>query len=142
MISEIRSYFKSVIKEVDQDLRQHDRYFISDDIADTKKEDTYHLHVGLLNTNRQDSDMNGTVNVTLKFWKNGNNDELNRIDAAYCNAIEMQLKLMDQKRLTQIEERFMKAVVGSTIEPKAEENNDNLAEFELQFIVTVGYRSI
>ena len=140
MIPEIRAYFKSVIKEVDSDLKQHDRYFISNDIADSNLEDRYHLLIGALNTNRQDSDMNGTVSVILKFWKNGNNDELNRIDAAYCNAIEMQLKLMDQSRITQ--DDFIKSVIGSTIDPKAEENNDNLAEFELQFIVTVGYKSI
>jgi hypothetical protein len=83
--------------------------------------------------------MNGTVNVTLKFWKNGNNDEIERIDTAYCNAIEMQLKLMQQSRLSQ--DDFMKAVVGTGIEVSPDESNDNLAEFELQFIITVGYKS-
>lgn len=140
MISEIRSYFKSVINEVDSDLREHDRYFISDDIASTTKEDDYHLFIGILNTNRQDIDMNGGFAVTLKFWKNGKNEELEKFDLAYSNAIEMQTKLMDQTRIDQL--KFMKSVVGSTVEPKAGLNNDNLAEFELQFIVTVGYKSI
>lgn len=139
MINEIRSYFKSVINEVDSDLKQHDRYFISDDIADTRLEDTYHLFIGNITTNRQDTDMNGTVNVTLKFWKNGNNDELNRIDTAYCNAIEMQLKLMDQSRLSQ--DDYIKSVVGTNIDVKPDESNDNLAQFELQFSITVGYKS-
>jgi hypothetical protein len=139
MINEIRSYFKSVITEVDSDLKQHSRYFISNDIADTRLEDTYHLFIGNMTTNRQDTDMIGTVNVGLKFWKNGNNDEINRIDTAYCNAIEMQLKLMDQTRLSQND--FMKSVVGINIEVRPDESNDNLAEFELQFIITVGYKS-
>jgi hypothetical protein len=139
MIDEIRSYFKSVISEVDSDLKQHNRYFVSDDIADTRLEDTYHLMIGNMVTNRQDTDMNGTVNVSLKFWKNGNNDEIARIDAAYCNAIEMQLKLMDQSRLSQ--DDFMKSVVGTNIEVTPDESNDNLAQFELQFIITVGYKS-
>lgn len=140
MIDEIRSYFKTVIAEVDSDLKQHDRYFISDDISASNIEDKYHLFIGNMTTNRQDTDMNGTVNVTLKFWKNGNNDEINRIDSAYCNAIEMQLKLMDQSRLSQ--DDFMKTVVGTNIEVRPDETNDNLAEFELQFIITVGYKSI
>jgi len=139
MISEIRSYFKTVIAEVDPDLKQHDRFFVSDDIADTKLEDRYHLFIGTLVTNRQDIDMNGTVNVSLKFWKNGNNDEISRIDTAYCNAIEMQLKLMDQSRLNQ--DDFVKSVVGTNIEVRPDESNDNLAEFELQFSITVGYKS-
>ena len=83
--------------------------------------------------------MNGTFAITLKFWKNGNNDEIENIDKAYCNAIEMQAKLMDQNRLTQLE--FMKSVVGSFIELRPVLSNDNLAEIELQFIVTVGYKS-
>lgn len=139
MISEIRSYFKSVINEVDSDLKAHDRYFISDDIADTNKEDRYHLFIGALTTDRQDIDMVGVFAITLKFWKNGNNDEIARIDQAYCNAIEMQSKLMDQKRVSQLD--FIKSVEGKVVDPKTEENNDNLAEFELQFIVTVGYKA-
>lgn len=139
MIDEIRGFFKTVIKEVDPDLKQHDRYFVSNDIADTKLEDTYHIFIGNMTTNRQDTDMIGTVNVALKFWKNGNNDEINRIDTAYCNAIEIQLKLMDQSRLSQ--DDFIKAVVGTNIEVRPDESNDNLAEFELQFIITTGYKS-
>ncbi len=139
MIGETRTFFKSVIAEVDSDLRQQDRYFISDDIADTRLEDTYHLYIGYLTTSRINTDMNGTLNVSLKFWKNGNNDEINRIDTAYCNAIEMQLKLMDQSRLSQ--DDFIKSVVGTSIEVRPDESNDNLAQFELQFIVTVGYKS-
>lgn len=139
MISEIRTFFKSVINEVDSDLKHHNRYFISDDIADTRLEDTYHLFIGNMTTNRQDTDMNGTLNVSLKFWKNGNKDEIDRIDTAYCNAIEMQLKLMDQSRVSQ--DDFIKAVVGTNIEVRPDESNDNLAGFELQFTVTVGYKS-
>jgi hypothetical protein len=139
MIPEIREYFKSVITEIDSDLRPHDRFFISDDIADTNKEDRYHLLIGILNTNRQDTDMVGAMSVTLKFWKNGGNDEIARIDQAYCNAIEMQLELMKQSRISQVD--FIKSVEGKVIEPTPDENNDNLAEFELQFIITVGYGS-
>ena len=140
MIAEIRSYFKSVINEVDSDLKQHDRYFISDDIADTNKEDRYHLLIGTLSTERSDATMAGTFDVSLKFWKNGNNDELERLDLAYSNAIEMQTKLMDQVRISQTE--FMKSVRGTSIEPRVVLDNDNLAEFDLLFTVTVGYKSI
>ena len=139
MISEIRSYFKLVINEVDSDLKQHNRYFISDDIADTNKEDRYHLYIGNVDTNRQDIDMNSVFAISLKFWKNGDSDEIEKIDKAYCNAILMQLKLMDKKRITQSE--FIKSVDGTSIEIEPSINNDNLAEFTLQFNITVGYKS-
>ena len=43
MIDEIRSYFKSVIQEVDPDLSQHEEYFTSENISDSQLEDTYFL---------------------------------------------------------------------------------------------------
>ena len=140
MIGEIRTYFKSVINEVDSELKQHNEYFNADNIADTVKEDTYFLSIGNLTSSRINTDMNGQIAVNLTFWKNGYNDQINRIDTAYCNAIEMQLKLMDQSRIDQTE--FMKVINGSIIEiSPVSETNDNMAQFALQFTVTVIYKS-
>ena len=139
MINEIRSYFKSVIAEVDPDLKQHEQYFISSNISDTKKEDTYFLKIGNLTTLLQDTNFTGEFAVELQVWKNGNNDVINRLDTAYCNAIEIQAKLMDNSRIDQLD--FIKGVNGISIEVLPVEDNDNLAQFTLQFTVTVGYKS-
>lgn len=139
MIQEIRSYFKAVINEVDSDLKEHKEYFTSENVSDTRLEDTYFLQFGALTTERQDSDMIGTFDVLVRVWKNGNNDVIEKLDDAYCKAIEIQAKLMDQSRFNQLD--FIKSVVGVSITPQAVVDNDNLAQFDLQFTVTTGYKT-
>lgn len=140
MIDEIRSYFKASIFEVDPDLKQHKQYFTSENIADTRLEDTYFLQIGTLTSSFDDVDVSGSFVVTLDMWKNGYKDVINKIDNAYCKAIEIQARLMDKSRIDQL--NFIKAVEGVSIEPLAVENNDNLAKFSLQFTVTVKYKAI
>ena len=139
MIDEIRSYFKSVITEVDSDLKQHNQYFTSENVGDNKLEDKFYIEFGAITTERQDSDMVGEVAVIVRIWKNGYTDIINNLDTAYCNAIEIQAKLMDQTRVDQLD--FIKSVVGNNITPSAVADNDNLAQFELQFTVTTGYKA-
>ena len=139
MIDEIRSYFKQVITEVDADLKQHDEYFTSENIADTILEDRYFIAFGSLSTERQDTNMIGLVDVTVSIWKNGYSDAIVNIDKAFCSAIEIQAKLMDQKRVDQNE--FIKSVVGNNITPSPVDSNDNLAQFDLQFTVTTSYKA-
>lgn len=139
MIDEIRTYFKSVISEVDSDLKQHNQYFTSENIADSNLEDRYFIQFGALSTERQDTDMVGSVAVSLFIWKNGYNDIIENLDTAYCNAIEIQAKLMNQANVDQTE--FIKSVVGNSITPEAVTDNDNLARFSLEFTVTTGYKS-
>jgi hypothetical protein len=139
MINEVRSYLKSVIYEVDSDLKEHDEYFVSDNIADTNKEDTYFIKMGELLTERQDSDMVGELTVDVQIWKNGYTNIRSNLDAAYCKAIDIQAKCMDQSRFEQND--FIKGVVGLTILPSPVEDNGNLASFNLQFIITVGYKA-
>jgi len=139
MIDEIRSYFKGVINEVDSDLSQHDRFFFSEDISAFAKEDTYFLGFGELVTTRTDTDMVGNMPVSIFIWKNGYTEEIENIDEAYCKAIEIQAKLMDQSRIDQND--FIKGVVGTSIIPSNVPSNSNLAQFNLQFTVTVGYKA-
>jgi hypothetical protein len=140
MISEIRTYFKDTIAEVDSDLRQHKEYFTSANISDTKLEDTYFLQIGNLSSDYEDSSVNGSFAVLLEIYKNGNKDIIERVDDAYCKAIEIQAKLMNQNRVDQLS--YMKSVVGLSIDPTPVENNDNLAKFSLQFTVMVKYNAI
>jgi len=139
MIDEIRAYFKSVINEVDTDLKEHNEYFTSENIPDTNLEDKFFIQFGTLSTERQDSDMIGNIPVSISIWKKGYTDIINKLDSAYCNAIEIQAKCMDQARIEQTE--FMKSVVGNSISPESVADNDNLAKFSLEFTVTTGYKS-
>lgn len=139
MIQEIRSYFKSVINEVDSELREHKQYFTSENIADTILEDSYYIQIGAMITERQDSSMAGSFDVLVRLWKNGGREIIDNLDNAYCKAIEIQAKLMDQTRISQNE--FIKSVVGTSITPLAGASNDNLAQFDLQFTVTTGYQA-
>lgn len=139
MINEIRSYFKGIINEVDPDLKQHEQYFTDENIADTILEDRYFILMGTLSTERQDTDMVGSLPVTISVYKNGYNDIIENLDNAYCNAIEIQAKSMDQTRIDQTE--FVKSVVGVSVTPVAVADNDNLAKYSLEFTVTTGYKS-
>ena len=139
MIDEIRSYFKGVIQEVDPDLSQHQEYFTSVNIADSQLEDTYFLQMGAISSSRENTDINGEVTVTLEIFKNGYTDVIDKLDNAYCKALEIQAKLMDQNRVDQLD--FIKQVIGDSITPEAVDSNDNLAKFVLSFTVTTKYKA-
>ena len=139
MIKEIREYFKSVIYEVDPDLSEHDQYFTSDDVGQSRLEDEYFLQFGTFSTSRIDSSYTGTFEVTLELWKNGKEDIIARLDDAYEDVIEIVSNLQDQKRISQAS--FLKSVVGSNIVPEAIPDNANYGKFTAQFTVTVGYQA-
>lgn len=139
MITEIRDYFKAVLAEVDSGLSQHDEWFSADNIADTRLEDKYFIEFGALATDREDRTNNGVMPLSISIWKNGYRDVIDRLDAAYNCAIEIQALAMDQTRIDQT--NFMKSVEGTTITPEAVASNDNLGKFTLQFNVGVSYQA-
>lgn len=140
MIDEIRSYFKQVVKEIDPSLKQHDQYFISDDIPDSRLENTYFLKFGALSTDRDDESITGQMPITLEFWKNGYNETLENLDKAYCTAIDIQSTAMNQRRI--IADSYIKSVLGTSISPSPVLDNDNLGKFSLEFTVTVKHKPI
>jgi len=139
MINEIRSYFKSVIKEVEPDLKSHKEYYTDSNISESKLEETYFLKIGNMSSQRIDTSYTCTFDVTLTIWKDGDKDIITKLDKAYCNAIEIMSNLQSQSRIDQNE--FIKSVVGSGIENEAVENNDKAGRFTLQFTVLVGYNT-
>ena len=137
MIGEIREYFKQVVYEVEPDYRQHDEYFISDNIADSNLDCTYFLRIGDMSNARIDSNYSAQFAVTLELWKNGKDEVINRLDKAYCDAIEVMTKASDQTRLSQL--TYIKSVLGNSISSEAIETNDNSGKFTIQFTVSVSY---
>jgi hypothetical protein len=139
MISEIRTYFKSVIKEVEPDLKTHKEYYTDFNVPESKIEDVYFLKIGNMSSQRVDSSYTASFDVTVTIWKDGDKDIITKLDKAYCNAIEIMSNLQDQSRIDQTQ--FIKSVVGTGIDNEAIENNDNVGKFTLQFTVLVGYEA-
>lgn len=137
MINEIRSYFKAIIYEIDPDYRQHDQYYTSENIPDNNIECTYFLKIGDFTSSRVDTNYSGSFDVTLELWKNGNNEVIENLDKAYCDAIEIASECQKQSRLSQTE--FMKSVVAGGITNEAVDTNDNMGKFTIQFTVAVSY---
>jgi hypothetical protein len=137
MISEIRTYFKTILKEIEPDLKEHKEYYTSSNIPDSKIEDTYFLKIGSMSNQKIDTNYSATFDVTLEIWKNGDKDIITKLDKAYCNAIEIMTNMQDQRRLKQTE--FMKEVLGVSIANEAVESNDNAGRFTLNFTVLVSY---
>ena len=139
MINDIRNYFKTIISEVDSDLEEHQEYFVNNNIDDNNKEETYFITMGPMEIERVDSNMTGTMAVSIEIWKNGYNNIIENLDEAYCKSIDIQAKAMDQSRIDQTS--YIKSVVGESITPSPVEDNDNLASFVLQFTVTTSFNS-
>lgn len=139
MITEIRTYLSGIVLEVDSELTEHQQYFTSENIADTRLENTFFIQFGDLTTARQDTNMTATIAVSITIWKNGYKEVLATLDHAYENAVEITAKAMAQSRIDQTE--FIKAVEGTTITPAAVGENNNLASYTISFEVTAGYKS-
>ena len=137
MINEIRSYFKSIVNEIDSDYKQHDQYYTSANIPDSNIECTYFLKIGDFISSRIDTNYDGSFDVTLELWKNGGNEVIETLDKAYCDAIEIANECQQQVRLDQTE--FMKSIISSGITNEAVESNDNAGKFTIQFVVRVAY---
>lgn len=139
MIQEIRSYFNSVVAEVNPDIKPHNEFFTSENIADSIIEDRFMLKFGTFNSSRIDTNFEGTFDITLEIWRNGFRDNIDNLDNAYCEAIEIMSKAQNLNKITQDE--FIKAVNGVSLIPESVEDNDNMGKFTIQFIVQVAYNS-
>lgn len=138
MISEIRTYCKSVVSEVDSDLKQHDEYFDVGNIPDNKLEERYTLLFGAFTNSPQDSSYSGDLAVTLELWKNGTTDTIEKLDTAYDFAIELMSELQCQKRI--VNDVFIDRVIGNSVTPNRGESNDNLCKFTLELTVRVSFK--
>ena len=138
MISEIRSYLKAVIREVNTDLKSHNHTTISDNISDTQLENTYFINIGSASSGTINTDIETIFDVNVEIFKNGFNDAINNYDNGYCQAIDIQAKAMDQSRLLQ--DGFMKDVNSSGVDVDSISNNDNTYKYTIQFKITCSYK--
>lgn len=137
MISEIRDYFRGSISIIDSDLKEHNEALTSENIADTIIEDSYFILIGNLSSDRVDSTIDGSFDVTVELYKNGYNKPIDNYDIGYCKAIDLQALAMKQDRISQL--TSLKSVVSNGINTETINTNDNLFKYSIQFTVTVSY---
>ena len=136
MISETRSYFKSIVKAENSDLRAHDHPVV-DEISDTNIEDTYFIGIENMSTELLDTNIQSDISVILNIYKAGDSDSIDDYDKAYCEAINIQAAAMYKNNIDQL--NYIKNVVSSGIDVETINNNDNMFKFSIQFTVTVSY---
>lgn len=139
MIEEIRKHFVDSVKSIDSCLKQHDQYFIEDDISDSKIEDTYFLKIGTFVPGLIDTNYQGSFDVTLTLWKNGRKKVISSLDKAYCNAIEIMATAQNQERIDQTS--FIKQVNGVSIAPEQMTSNASMAKIVITFTVLVSFKN-
>lgn len=136
MIAEIRSYFKSVVKEENKDLRAISNP-ITDEMADTVIEDSFFIGIGNMSTALLDTTIQSDIAVILNIYRAGDSDSEDNYDDAYCEAIDIQANAMFKENIGKTIN--IKNVISSGIEIETINNNDNMFKFSIQFTVTVGY---
>lgn len=139
MISEIRSYFKTRIKEENSDLKANKSPIAIENVSNNIIENTYLILIGAMSSERTDTDIRSTISVSVELYKKGGNkdNKIESYDKAYCEAINIQANCMYQPHLSQ--ETALKSVVSSGIETDSVEGNENIYKFTIQFEVTTAY---
>lgn len=141
MISDIRSYFKAVAKEVDPDLKYDGLAFETELTADHNLDFTYKLTVGSAAINRQDTHFIAQFPVTMKIYRVSNIDDQDEdFDDAYCKAMDILTLAMDLVRINQT--GYLKSVEANAVNPEPLIDNDNTMQFTIQFNTTVIYKNI
>jgi hypothetical protein len=133
MISDIRSYFRSIIQTVDSDMKEHKSPVISTNIPDNSLENTYFLSIGTTTISRLDTINENETECMLELYKNGYSSELENYDTAYCKAIEILREATDKTNIAQNNQ--IKGVDASSISVEVLQNNDNAYKFSIQFSV-------
>lgn len=137
MISDIRAYFKSVIKEIDSDLKEN-KIAISEPIASRNKiEDSFSIIIGGINSTKVETYIDGDVNVTVEIFAIGKNNIIENFDKGYCKALNIQSTAMDGGRIAQ--QSSFQSVSSSGIKPESIEDNDNIYKYTIDFNVRVIY---
>lgn len=137
MITEIRDYINKSIKEVDSDLIFDDVYFDSENISSARMDDYYKIILGPLAPDRLDVLSEATFSLDVLIYSMSGTNRVEKYDRAYCRAVEIYSKILDQKRMNQ--EGFIKTIGASTITPEEVESGDNAIRMRISLNVTIFY---
>ena len=136
MISDIRSYFDTWIKEVDPLVIPWETdLFGNNDQSKPRAEKYYNLVIGNNNPLRDGNSHWDNYNVTLDIFAAETRDVLSSFDAVYDKAIQIKNELINWKNYNDV----LNDIEFTLAEPTEEESNDNVIKIRLNFIVRFNY---
>jgi len=139
MISEIRTYFKQAIKEIDSDLKFDGYVTDVEKIGASSLNNSYKFLIGAMASTQDETEIESTLPVTVIFYMRSGTDIVEDFDKNYCKAIDLQALVTDLTRVTQT--TSFKSVKPVSITPSDFETNDKTIRFTLEFNVTLIYKN-
>lgn len=137
MIATTRSYFKSIIRTIDKDLKFDGLLDESEKIGSTALNSTYKMVFGKMKISTVDSTIESELPVTVVIYKKLGVNSVEDFDKAYCKAIDIHALAQNRKSYDQV--GVIKKVECDDIDPEALDTDDKSYRFIMQFTVTLGY---
>jgi len=137
MIREIRDYIAEAVREVDPHLRFDNLYFENEQISSNSIDDYYKLILGPVSPENLDVIKEANFQVTLMIFNISGTDRVEVYDNAYCKALSIYSKIVDQKRI--IQNGFIKSIDSPAITPEEVQSGDNAIRMRIELNITVFY---
>lgn len=140
MISEIRLYFKNVVKQVNPDFKMHRSPIEFNNIPESVIDYTYFLNISSMSSALVDTDIRSVLPVSVRFTKKGGSNEVESYDCGYEQALDIQSLAMKKESIDQ--SGIIKGITSNGIEVAPILDNDNSYSYTIQFEVTLSYKWI
>lgn len=138
MISEIRSYFKSIIKQVDSDLKEY-KVPTPVDLPSNPSDCLYQIVIGNSTNTVIDNSYQSTFSVDVLLYEKAKRDDLIAVyDKFYCKGIDIQAMAMAKNLIAQ--NATIKALTSNSININALATNESVYAITINFEVTTFYK--
>jgi len=123
MISEIRTYIKDRISEVDPSLKEWTDVFNMENIPETIIDNAYHIKIGSMDIRRDDGVLNSEVDIEINLFKKGYRSPQDAHDELFDSSVLINLCLSD---ISKYNSTYVRDYNPEIIEPFFFSTNDNL----------------
>lgn len=139
MISQVRTYFRERLLEVDSDFREHLDFFNIDNIADSRFDKAFHISYQALSSDFTSDQLltNDTLAVDVVLFFKGYRDTIESFDAFTDLGHEYRINCIRPDKANIGEN--IKAVALNTMSWGFPTSNDNLLELRLNFSVLMAF---
>lgn len=137
MITEVREYFKKVIRTIDPDLKYDKLLDSTEKVSSTMLDRTFKFYFGTMKPETIDGTIYSELPVEIVIYKKIGTNSSDDFDKAYCKAID--IHALAQNRSEYDQEDTIKRVECIEITPEQMENDSNAYRFILKFTVSLGY---
>ena len=137
-LSQVRTYFKSRIAEIDSDFKEHKDAFNYENIGKTVYNKAYHISYGGVDSvELLDEITDDRMNVSVKLFFKGFRDTQTALDTSMDKANLIRLNAV--KRVNYYGNTNIKNIIMTTLTPEALESNDNQIIITLNFTVRMAF---